>query len=140
MKNEEEVQAYTESLNNCLASQLHYWNDGDTVQNFYDKITNATDNSLKKAHEATSKTNKKKNRIISPNTKALISRRQEIHKTKPKSRAMKNELKTPYKRINQTYKTHRTQIIGKCLHATGSTKKAYKELRTHKSWIEELKG
>lgn len=123
---------------------LEHWDDADTVQNFYDKITNAIDTSLKKTHELTSNIRIEKNPILSERTKALIKRRQDIHKAKPKSRTMKNELKALYKliskRINQDYKTHRAQTIEKYLHATGSVKKAYKELRTHKSWIEELKN
>ncbi|XP_046960645.1 uncharacterized protein LOC124530505 [Vanessa cardui] len=57
---------------------------------------------------------------------------------------MKIELKALYKliskRINHDYKVHRTQTIKKHLQATGSAKKAYKELKPHKSWIGELKN
>ncbi|GBP81972.1 LINE-1 reverse transcriptase homolog [Eumeta japonica] len=56
---------------------------------------------------------------------------------------MKNELKALYKLIskliNLDYKAYCTKIIKKHLNTTNSVKKAYKELRTHKSWIEELK-
>ncbi|CAK1601625.1 unnamed protein product [Parnassius mnemosyne] len=47
LKSHEEVKTYIESLNSCLVNLLDYWNDQDTVQNCYDKITNAIDISLK---------------------------------------------------------------------------------------------
>lgn len=144
LKNSKEVQTYIEALNSCSANLLEYHYDRDTVQNCYDKITNAIETSLKRVQELTTNSNIENKQVLSARTKALISRRQVIHKTKPKSRAMKNELKALYKliskRINQDYKVHRTQTIEKHLHATGSVKKAYKELTTHKSWIEELKS
>lgn len=144
LRNEKAVHSYIGSLNSSLVDMLDHWNDRDTVQVCYDKITNAIDIGLKRIQGLTSNTNTETKQIISARTKALISRRQEIHKTKPKSRAMKNELKALYKliskRINHDYKAHRIQTIKKHLQATGSAKKAYKELKTHKSWIEELKN
>ncbi|GBP86904.1 hypothetical protein EVAR_53104_1 [Eumeta japonica] len=71
-------------------------------------------------------------------------RRQELQKTKPKSRDTKNGLKALYKliskRINLDYKADRIRIIEKHLNITNSVNKACKELRTHKSWIGELKN
>ncbi|XP_046978628.1 uncharacterized protein LOC124544209 [Vanessa cardui] len=144
LKNEKEVQTFIDSLNNLSVDMLDHWNDRDTVQACYDKIINAIDIALKSTQGLTSSTNTETKQIISARTKKLISRRKEIHKTKPKTRAMKIELKALYKliskRINHDYKVHRTQTIKKHLQATGSAKKAYKELKPHKSWIGELKN
>ncbi|GBP17400.1 Putative uncharacterized transposon-derived protein F52C9.6 [Eumeta japonica] len=131
-------------LNSYSISLLENWRDEDTVNNHYDDFTNAIDASLKKAYDVSSSTNPVKNQALSARTKALIYRRQELQKTKPKSRAMKNELKALYKfiskLINLDYKAYRVRIIEKHLNTTSSVKKAYKELRKHKSWIEELKN
>lgn len=143
LKNEEEMQTYKQMLNTCLTNLLENWRVVDTVQYHYDDITNAIDSSLKKAYEVSYSTNPGENQVLSTRTKALIYRRQELQRTKPKSRAMKNELKALYKLIskliNLDYKAHRTRIIEKHLNTTNSVKKAYKELKTHKLWIEELK-
>lgn len=143
LNNEEKTQTYKRTLNSCLTNLLESWRDEDTVQKRYDDITNAIDTSLKRTHEVSSSTNQGKNRALSTRTKSLICRRQELQKIKPKSRAMKNVLKALYKliskRIHLDYKAHRTRTIEKHLNTTNSIKKAYRELRTHKLWIEELK-
>ncbi|CAF4765943.1 unnamed protein product [Pieris macdunnoughi] len=51
IKNKKEVQTYTEALNSCSAALLDHWNDKDTVQACYDKITNAIDIGLKRVQE-----------------------------------------------------------------------------------------
>lgn len=144
LKNKEDIQKYTQSLNSILLNLPKNWSEEETVQNCYDKITNAIDTSLKKVKEFLPSTTIEKKQIISARTKDLITRRQEIQKIKPKSRALKNELKALYKlisrRINQDYKAHRTTIIEKHLNNTGSIKKAFKELKTQRSWIGELKN
>lgn len=56
---------------------------------------------------------------------------------------MKNEISALYKLVSKyiknEYANHRFNTIEKHLNQTGSTKKAYKELRTNKSWIDGLK-
>ncbi|GBP17305.1 hypothetical protein EVAR_17793_1 [Eumeta japonica] len=137
------MQTYNQKFNSCLISLLENWRDEDTVNNHYNDVINAIDASLKKFYEVSSSINPEKNQSLSARTKALIYRRQELQKTKPKSRAMKNELNALYKLIskliNLDYKAYRTKIIEKHLNTTNSVKKTYKELRTNKSWIEELK-
>ncbi|XP_052738156.1 uncharacterized protein LOC128198192 [Bicyclus anynana] len=63
-------------------------------------------------------------------------------KIKPKTRSMKNELSALYKLTSKylkaDYEEHRKNIIEKHLTSNSSMKKAYKELRTHKSWITSL--
>lgn len=117
LNNEEETQTYKQMLNSYLTNMLENWGDEVAAQNHYDDIINAIDTSLKKAHELPSNTNPGKNEALSARTKALIYRRQELQKTKPKSRTMKNELKALYKliskRINLDYKAHRTRTIEK---------------------------
>lgn len=143
LKNEKEVQIYKQMLNNNIANLQEKWREESTVQDLYDDITNALDTSLRKAHEVSHTTNQGKNQVLSARTHTLIQRRRELQKMKPKSRTMKNELKALYKLIskliNLDYKAHRTKIIEKHLNTANSVKKAYKELRTHKVWIEELK-
>ncbi|CAH2268874.1 jg21145 [Pararge aegeria aegeria] len=56
----------------------------------------------------------------------------------------KNELSALYKLVNKNivkdYEKYRQNVIEKHLYHTGSTKKAYRELRTNKTWIEGLKN
>lgn len=56
---------------------------------------------------------------------------------------MRNELSALYKLINKyirkDYSTYRQSTLEKHLNLTGSTKKAYKEPKTSKTWIEGLK-
>ncbi|XP_062525575.1 craniofacial development protein 2-like [Bombyx mori] len=76
LKNEEEAETYKQTLNSNLINLLEDRRDEDTVQNYYDDITNAINNSLKKAHEVSSNRNSVKKQVLSARTKALICRRQ----------------------------------------------------------------
>lgn len=111
------------------------------VQTYYDEIRNAISQSLKKAREAT-KATKKQHKILSEHTFKLLTRRKELQGSKIKTRSMKNELSALYKITNKyikrDYERYRQDTIDKHLQHTGSTKKAFKELRTSKTWIEGL--
>ncbi|KAI8434265.1 hypothetical protein MSG28_012359 [Choristoneura fumiferana] len=142
LKSEDETTRYLEALHICLEDLTHQCED-DTVQKYYDKIICAIENSLKTALIPNTNTDTKCN-VISERTRRLIHRRKELQQTKPKSRALKNELKALYKLISkyirQDYKKHRKNTIIKYLNSSGSLKRAYKELRSHKTWIEGLRG
>ncbi|CAG4947891.1 unnamed protein product [Colias eurytheme] len=81
--------------------------------------------------------------IFSERTLKLFKRRQELQKSSNKTRATKNEISALYKVVNKyikkDYANYRYKTIEKHLRQTGSTKKAYKELKPNKTWIEELK-
>ncbi|KAG6454358.1 hypothetical protein O3G_MSEX008707, partial [Manduca sexta] len=139
LKSEKEISNYKENLSSMLSDPFVY-NDNTTVQTYYDKITIAIANSLKLARER--KEEYKRHKILSSPTINLLQRRKELQKTKNKSRSMKNELAALYKLVNKyikyDYAKYRQNIIEKHLHFTGSTKKAYKQIRTSKTWIEGL--
>lgn len=71
-----------------------------------------------------------------------MKRRHVLQNTKNKNRSMKNELSALYKliskRIKYDYARYRSDTIEKHLVQAGSSKKAYKELRTNKIWIDGL--
>ncbi|CAH2091627.1 unnamed protein product [Euphydryas editha] len=137
LKSEKEIQIYNETLKENL-EHFTTWEQNNSVQEINDKIVSAIDTSLKKAQNSL----KTKN-ILSDNTRKLILRRQQLQKLKPKTRSMKNELKALYKLISKLihydYTSHRKKTIEKYVLHFGSIKRAYKELRSNKTWIEGLK-
>lgn len=136
LKNNAEISRYLETLSNYQESLDNH--EGDTVQISYNKITAAIENSLKTALPPSNKNCS----AISERTRRLITRRKDLQKTKPKSREIKNELSALYKLISkyirQDYKDHRRQTIERHLNTSGSLKRAYNALRSHKTWIEGL--
>ncbi|CAF4851174.1 unnamed protein product [Pieris macdunnoughi] len=108
-------------------------------------ITNEDDISqFNKYHQKPARNSKQKqktHKILSE--LQLMERRKELQKTKPKSRTIKNEISALYKLISKYirkyYSNHTYNTIEKHIIQTGGTKKAYKELQTHKTWIEGLK-
>ncbi|CAG4970127.1 unnamed protein product [Colias eurytheme] len=126
-------------MNKNISEGLPEIDEKTSVQHYYDIIINSITKSLKYARIA----NKETNKILSDRTLKLIRRKQEIQRIKPKSRAIKNELRALYKLTSKyikiDYNKHRQNIIEKHINTTGSTKKAYKELRTHKTWIDGIK-
>lgn len=139
LKNENEISRYKQSLIE-YSEDLTRCQDIHSVQECYDKIVNILENSLKKA--LIQNKDKERSSVISTHTTKLIQRRSVLQKIKPKTRAMKNELKALYKLVSKyvrkDYTNHRKHIIEKHLNCTGGIKKAYKELRSHKTWIEGL--
>lgn len=112
-----------------------------SVQNYYDNIIKAITKSLQMIQNENKE--EKPHKILSERTIQLMKRRKELQMTKNKSRAMKNEISALYKLISKyikrDYTNHRNNTIEKHINQTGGTKKAYKELRTNKTWIDGLK-
>ncbi|PZC72397.1 hypothetical protein B5X24_HaOG211241 [Helicoverpa armigera] len=137
---ENEIATYRESLSNML-SDLPAHLENISVQPYYDRIVDAITKSLKNARHNTGKQGAHK--ILSDRTFQLLGRRKALQKTKNKTRSMRNELSALYKLVNKyitkDYARYRQGIIEKHIQHKGSTKKAYKELRTNKTWIEGLK-
>lgn len=139
LKNKEEILRYKLSLNENKEGFINC-QETNSVQECYDQIINILDTSLKKALKPNQ--NKTRSCVISTHTTKLIQRRSDLQKVKPKTRAMKNELRALYKLVSKyirkDYANHRKLTIERHLKSTGSLKKAYKELKSHKTWIEEL--
>lgn len=136
LKNEEDIKIYTENLKTRILHPEHI----EAVQESYDKIIKCITDSLQTPRPSNSKETRN---VLTENTERLLKRRQELQKTKNKTRAMKNELKALYKltskHIKKDYKRHRIKTIQNYLEQKGSLKKGYKALRTNKIWIEGLK-
>ncbi|KAJ0180391.1 hypothetical protein K1T71_003795 [Dendrolimus kikuchii] len=130
LNNEEDISNYIKNLSSLLFD-TNVYQDNVSVQTCYDNITNAI------------RDGNKHNKILSVRTTTLLQRRKELQKTKNKSRSIKNELAAHYKLVNKyiknDYKKYRQDIIERHLQLTGSTKKAFKELRINKTWIDGLK-
>ncbi|GBP68039.1 Craniofacial development protein 2 [Eumeta japonica] len=141
LKEEQEILKYRETLSEKLTSHHSTYHENTSVQTQYDNIINAITTSLKEAQSARQEL--KRDQLLSERTKSLLQRRKELQKTKNKTRTMKNELSALFKLVNRymrnDYARYRNKTIEKHLKLTGSTKKAYKELRTSKTWIEGLK-
>uniref|UniRef100_A0A2A4JIH6 Endonuclease/exonuclease/phosphatase domain-containing protein n=1 Tax=Heliothis virescens TaxID=7102 RepID=A0A2A4JIH6_HELVI len=139
LKNETEISAYKLSLEKQI-DELQYQEDA-TIQTNYENIIRVIEKGLHFAKNTEQHTTKPS--VISAYTRKLIDRRKQLHKTKPKTRAQKNELKALYKLISKNikrdYTAHRSKIIEKHISITGSIKRAYKELKTHRIWIKQLK-
>ncbi|CAF4951987.1 unnamed protein product [Pieris macdunnoughi] len=112
------------------------------IQTFYDNLVSIIASSV--ACISIHKQQKSINKILSEPTKTLLKRRTELLKTKQKTKEMKKELstlfKTTSKAIDKDYKDHRYKIIEENIYKHRSTKRAYKKLTTHKSWIQNLRS
>ncbi|GBP01096.1 LINE-1 retrotransposable element ORF2 protein [Eumeta japonica] len=109
LKEEQEILKYRETLSEKLTSHHSTYHENTSVQTQYDNIINAITTSLKEAQSARQEL--KRDQLLSERTKSLY-KEEKNYKTKTKH-------KTP-----QAHRKH---------------KKAYKELRTSKTWIEGLK-
>lgn len=142
LKNEEEANKYREYITSYLSHLLED-HENTSIQTYYDKLVNAITGSLQNT-KASFKNSTRINSILSEKTSTLIMRRQTLQKTKNKTRAMKNEISALYKiiskHIKHDYASHRRNTIEKHLQKSGSSKRAFKALRTNKSWIEGLKS
>lgn len=140
LKTEEEMKEYKNLIKNQLPA-LHNYPPDCTVQEYYEKIISIIQLSLCNARRIHHNTESIK--VLSERTQNLIRRRHELQKRSNKTRSMKNELKALYKltskNIKRDYENHRTNTLRKHLQQNGSIKKGYKELRTNKAWIENLK-
>lgn len=139
LKKEEEISKYLEQI----TSYLPELDDCSTysVQTFHDKIIKAISESLKVAR-ITKGISHNRHNILSEQTLSLMERRQDLQNTPNKTRSMKNELSALYKltkkRIKQDYTRYRHNIFEKHLTQSNSSKKAFKELQTYKTWIDGL--
>lgn len=138
LNTDEEIIKYNESLELLLSNPIPL---NTSIQLYYDKLINVINQSLQYARKENH--NKKLHKILSSRTTKLLQRRRELQKTKNKTRTMKNELSALYKLANKyikkDYENYRLETIQRNLQQLGSTKKAFKELRAQKTWIEGLK-
>lgn len=113
-----------------------------TVQIYHDKIINTITHGLQ-FDRSKSKNKSKSHKVLSERTLTLMSNRWELQKAKNKSRPMKNKLSALFKLVSKCIKNDYTQyryrIVEQHLLQAGSSKKALKQLRTTKIWIEGLK-
>lgn len=133
-KSSEEIDCYLKNLTDHLES-LDDLNKMNNLQTYYNQIENLILDSLNTRKATEIKTHK----IFSKETELLIKRRSELINTKRKSTEMKSEFsrlfKTTNKSIKKDYENYRQNVITKNLEQFRSTKRAYKELTTHKKWI-----
>ncbi|CAG4966429.1 unnamed protein product [Colias eurytheme] len=141
IKSEEEISKFKEYLNSYISEDQMLAETIVPVQKYYDNLIKIITLSLQNARAAQNP--KKVHKIFSERTLKLFKRRQELQKSSNKTRATKNEISALYKVVNKyikkDYANYRYKTIEKHLRQTGSTKKAYKELKPNKTWIEELK-
>lgn len=139
LKSEEEISKFKESLISQLSSPTA--GENTTVQYCYDRIERAIIFSLKQTRSM--REENRQHKILSARTERLLKRRKELQTTKNKSRSQKNELSALYKVVNKyikaDYKKYRNDTIKEHLQRNGSTKKAYKKLKTNTTWIEGLR-
>nr|XP_026496962.1 uncharacterized protein LOC113401324 [Vanessa tameamea] len=124
-----------------MLSKTFYRQKSTKVQTLYDNITNDIKCSLKSAQITGNEHNR--NKIFSARTLKLLQRRKVLQQIKNKSLSMKNELAALYKLVNKyikyDYGKYKKDIIERHINLTSSSKKAYKDLKMHKTWIEGLK-
>ncbi|GBP15079.1 Ras-related protein Rab-3 [Eumeta japonica] len=143
LKNIDEITKYKENLSSFLSekSSQPATQENEPVQTAYDNITKAIQQSLTLAKRTTE--GNKKHKILQESTLKLLKRRQELQQSKNKTRSMKKELSALYKLVHKyikkDYAKYRLETIEKYLQLYGSSGRAYKELRTNRSWIEGLK-
>lgn len=140
LKTDQEKINYKQNISFHL-QDLYNYEEKTSVQTYYNTITKIISQSLKSAR-TNDVTSKDTHKVLKDRTLALIKRRQELHRTVNKTRAAKNELSALYKLISkyikQDYKTYTSNTIEEHLKRAGSSKKAFKELRTNKRWIDGL--
>ncbi|XP_045457854.1 uncharacterized protein LOC123668105 [Melitaea cinxia] len=141
LTSEEDITKFIEYLNSYISKDQMFAETTIPVQKYYDNLIRIITLSLQNARVAQNP--KKGNKIISERTLKLFKRRQYLQKSSNKTRATRNEISALYKLVNKyikkDYDNYRYKTIEKHLRQTGSTKKAYKELKPNKTWIEELK-
>ncbi|CAG4955827.1 unnamed protein product [Colias eurytheme] len=140
LKTEQEIISYKQNISSQL-QDLHKCQEQTSVQAFYNTLTKTITQSLQDARTFNEKS-KSNHKVLKERTLELIKRRQELQHAKEKTRATKNELSALYKLISKyikhDYKSYRLNTIKKHLENAGSSKKALKELKTNKHWIDGL--
>ncbi|CAH2108540.1 unnamed protein product [Euphydryas editha] len=141
LRTHEDISSYLKNLETNI-NQLETQQEDEDIQTFYNKLANIINTSL--AYRSNKNELKTINKILSESTRALLTRRTELLKTKQKTKQMKEELsrlfKTTSKAIDKDYEYYRHKTIETNLKEYRSTKKAYKKLTTHKNWIQNLKS
>ncbi|CAG4951581.1 unnamed protein product [Colias eurytheme] len=137
LKYTHETENYIENLKENLPILREFLKEDQSVQSFSNKLEELIIKSLKM-----DKNNRQKNKIISEQTQNLIRKRTELMFTKNKSKETREELKNLFKETNRAikidYANHRRAIIEKNMTTFRSSKRAFKELSTHKNWIQSL--
>lgn len=137
LKNQNEARFYLEKLEKNIKTINP--TDKHTSQSLYNKLEECILDSMKTEKQ---KDKCKLNKILTEETLSLIKQRHKLKNLKPKNHEDKMKLSSIYKETNKSirkdYKNHRLKIIEKHLKTNGSCKRAYKELRTHKTWIPSL--
>lgn len=132
---------FKESLLSYISNDQTFVESTITVQKYYDSLIRVITTSLQNAR-LTQNPNKV-HKIFSERTLKLFKKRQVLQKSSNKTRATKNEISALYKLVNKyikkDYADYRYKTIEKHLRRTGSTKKAYKELKQNKIWVGGLK-
>lgn len=134
-KTETEIKEY---IKNLLTHTESIETDCIDIQTYYNIIERSMTESLKFKN----KVHPHQHNIFSKDTIQLIERRTELLQTKNKTKVTKEELSKIYKKTNRSirkdYNNHKYEIISRNIKNFRSAKKAYKELTTHKSWIQKL--
>ena len=134
---EEEEQNYLRWLSKKLGDKTIQPN----VQEYYNIIVKSIKDSL---NQRTDRHDKKRNKIFSEKTVQLIIERTKLMFTKNKDPEQRKKLSKLYKAtkksIQTDYSKHRHEIITRNLSKFRSTKRALKELKLSKSWIQKLEN
>lgn len=140
LKSTKEKETYLKKLKGNVTTLNETTRNTEDVQALSAALEKTILNSLEQDEEI--KTNHKKSKIISEQTLKMISRRTELLTKKNKSKEMRQELKELYKKTNkairQDYENHRRVIIERNMATFRSSKRAFKELSSHKKWIQGL--
>ncbi|CAH2095157.1 unnamed protein product [Euphydryas editha] len=133
-KTDIEIKKYNAYLETSINSKKEKTN----IQTYYNFLEESIKHSLKSCKE----TKQEQHKIFSEETIRLIKRRTELTHKKNKTKESKQELTRIYKEANRSirkdYCKHRQEVITRNIINFRSTKRAYKELTTHKTWIEKL--
>lgn len=135
---EGEVKGYLDQLKSRVGEGT---GEGMDVQEHYNSIEEAIIVSLSTSKETNLN---KRLKVISENTEQLIKRRTKLIKTRDKDKNMRKELSKLFKETNKAikkdYSKHRHAVISRNLKKFRSTKRAFKELNLHKSWVQKLEN
>ncbi|KAI8437727.1 hypothetical protein MSG28_011961 [Choristoneura fumiferana] len=141
LNSEEEISKFKEYLNFYISQDQTFAHEITSAQKYYDNLIKLITTSLQNARET--QKFKKNSKILSERTLKLLKRRQELQKSKNKTRSTRNEISALYKLVSKyvkkDYTNYRYNTIEKHLSQTGSTKRAFKDLKPNKTWIDGLK-
>ncbi|GBP46930.1 Probable RNA-directed DNA polymerase from transposon X-element [Eumeta japonica] len=133
-KTDDEKLLYSASLNKILETKFCVLPEENNVQNYYDKLEYAITSSLKIKYN----NSKDETKTLSRTTKDLMDKRTKLMHTKHKTKEMKEELKNLFKMcskaIKNDYNKYKREVVERNLNKYRSSKRAYKELMTHRNW------